>query len=69
VAEEIEGTFHYTPLYAASIGTVSKKEEPQTNIGTKLSGKAIVPSAFLADKREDKAGMETILGTKNDVEQ
>jgi hypothetical protein len=64
VAEEIEGTFHYTPLYPASIGAVSKQEEPQTNIGTILSGEAIIPPAFVADKSDGKANLEIILEPK-----
>lgn len=67
MAEEIEGAFHHTPLYPAGIGAVSKEEEPQTNIWTKLSGEAIIPPAFLEDKPVDDANLEIMLGPKNGV--
>jgi 2-oxoglutarate ferredoxin oxidoreductase subunit delta len=69
VAEEIEGTFHHTPLYPASIGTVSKQEEHQTNIGTKIQGEAIIPAAFVADKSDDEANLKMPLGPENIVEE
>ena len=65
MAKEIEGTFHHTPLYPASIGMVSEQEEPQTNIWAKLSGEAIIPPAFLEDKPDDEANLEIMLGPKN----
>jgi hypothetical protein len=68
VAKEIEGTFHHTPLYAASIGAVSKQEESQANIGTRLSREAIIHPAFLEDKPDDEAKLKIILEPKNDVE-
>jgi len=69
VAEEIERAFHHTPLYPASIGAVSKEEEPQTNRWTKLFGEAVIPPAFLADKPDDEANLEIILEPKNGVEE
>jgi hypothetical protein len=69
VAEEIEGTFHHTPLYPASIGAVSKQEEPRTKIWTILSREAFIPPAFLEDKPVDEAKLKIILEPKNDVEE
>ncbi len=69
MAEEIKGTFHHTPLYPASIGAVSKQEESQANIGTRLSREAIIPPAFLEDKPDDEANLEIMLGPKNNVEE
>jgi hypothetical protein len=69
VAEEIEGTFHHTPLYAASIGAVSKQEKPRTKIWTLLPREAIIHPAFLEDKPDDEAKLKIILEPKNDVEE
>ena len=69
MAEEIEGTFHHTPLYPASIGTVSKQEETQANIGTRLSWEELIYPVFLEDKPDNEANLNIMLGPKNDAEE
>jgi len=68
VAEEIEGTFHHTPFYPASIGAVSKQEETQASIWTRLSWEGIIYPVFLEDKPDDEANLDIMLGPKNDAE-